>query len=500
MIVIPAQILRNPYRLPPGAVLQRRRRRAVSPPIKKVAVETRQAMHQVAAVVSNYLYAASVRGAYATSLQRGMTMQTVKRPVAIIGAGPVGLSAALHLQKRGIQPIVLERGPSVGHAVRQWGHVKLFSPWRYNIDPHAVSILKNYGWSDPDLDQNPTGHELVDHYLEPLASLPEMRNIVHLDSRVVHVGRLDVDKVKTEGRESKPFQLTVSSGLGAEYSVIASSVLDVSGTWFQPNPLFSGGVFTQDELMLASKLHYGIPDVLGFDRKRYIGKRVLVVGSGHSALNTLQNLVLLQKENLGTRIVWALRRPSSSSVFGGGDEDALPERGRLGSVVKEAVEKGDIDLIAPFHARHLKEGQEGDLIISGLMGNATKVMLVDEVVVATGFRPDLEMLREVRLGIDSWLECPVSLAPLIDPNIHSCGTVRPHGARELAHPEPGFYSLGMKSYGRAPTFLLATGYEQARSVAAAIAGDWEAADRVDLSLPATGVCSSNNRSASVSCC
>ena len=80
------------------------------------------------------------------------------------------------------------------------------------------------------------------------------------------------------------------------------------------------------------------------------------------------------------------------------------------------------------------------------------------------------------------------LAPLIDPNLHSCGTVRPHGEAELRQPEKDFYIVGMKSYGRAPTFLLATGYEQARSVVAALAGDWQAARDVRLNLPETGVC------------
>jgi hypothetical protein len=112
----------------------------------------------------------------------------------------------------------------------------------------------------------------------------------------------------------------------------------------------------------------------------------------------------------------------------------------------------------------------------------------DHVVVLTGFRPDLSFLTEMRLALDSVLQAPVALAPEIDPNVHSCGTVMPHGARELAHPEQGLYLVGMKSYGRAPTFLAMTGYEQVRSVAAELAGDHEAASRVELVLPDTGVC------------
>ncbi|GGZ01928.1 hypothetical protein GCM10010365_21220 [Streptomyces poonensis] len=113
---------------------------------------------------------------------------------------------------------------------------------------------------------------------------------------------------------------------------------------------------------------------------------------------------------------------------------------------------------------------------------------VDEVIVLTGFRPDLSFLSDIRLGLDERLQAPVELAPLIDPNVHSCGTVYPHGHHELAHPEQGIYLAGMKSYGRAPTFLAMTGYEQVRSVVAALAGDLDSADRVELVLPETGVC------------
>jgi hypothetical protein len=124
----------------------------------------------------------------------------------------------------------------------------------------------------------------------------------------------------------------------------------------------------------------------------------------------------------------------------------------------------------------------------------------DELIVATGFRPDLDFVRELRIQLDPALECPVALAPLIDPNEHSCGTVRPHGARELAQHEPGFYFAGMKSYGRAPTFLMITGYEQVRSIAADIAGDREAAARVELVLPETGVCNRSVGPAAGDCC
>lgn len=410
-------------------------------------------------------------------------------PIAIIGAGPVGLAAAAHLLQRGLTPLLLERGPAVGHAIRQWGHVRMFSPWQYNVDNAAAALLERAGWQRPEADDMPTGAELVERYLEPLAALPELKHNIRFNSRVVAVGRRDFDKVKTRGRNETPFELTIEDATGATDLVEAAAVIDASGTWFNPNPMASGGIPAQGEQAHARHIHYGIPDVLGNARQRYAGKRVLVIGSGHSALNALLDLDKLRWEAPATQVVWALRRENLASAFGGGSNDALPERGALGSRAQEAVNDGRIEVITPFRTRRLETSASGALAITSLRNGALETLEVDEVIVATGFRPDLDMLREVRLGLDSWLESPLQLAPLIDPNEHSCGTVRPHGARELAHPEQDFYIAGMKSYGRAPTFLLATGHEQVRSIAAALVGDWEAAERVELELPETGVCS-----------
>ena len=183
-----------------------------------------------------------------------------------------------------------------------------------------------------------------------------------------------------------------------------------------------------------------------------------------------------------------MRRDNLDTVWGGGASDALEARGELGQRARRAVEAGRIRIVTPYRIRAISPAGEG-LRVSGAIRDEVVDVEVDELIACTGFRPDLEMLSEVRLGLDPWLECASTLGPLIDPNEHSCGTVRPHGARELAHPEKDFYIVGMKSYGRAPTFLLATGYEQVRSVVAMLAGDVEAAERVELELPETGVCS-----------
>ena len=160
------------------------------------------------------------------------------------------------------------------------------------------------------------------------------------------------------------------------------------------------------------------------------------------------------------------------------------------------VDAGSLDLVSDFRATRIDPSPDG-VVVSG---DQAALPPVDEIIVATGFRPDLSLLSELRIALDPIVESPVALAPLIDPNLHSCGSVPPHGAEELRHPEADVYVVGMKSYGRAPTFLMLTGYEQVRSVAAAIAGDWVAARDVRLVLPETGVCSTNLFDAPASSC
>ena len=406
-------------------------------------------------------------------------------PVAVIGGGPVGLAAAAHLLARGEEPLVFEAGAQVGANIRQWGHVRLFSPWSYVVDKASAALLEEIGWEQPDANDYPTGRDIVERYLEPLAATPELAARIRLGSRVVAVARLDRDKMKTEGREGNPFLVRVRKADGSEEEVLARAVIDASGTWHQPNPMGASGVPAMGESAAAARIVYGIPDVAGADRARYAGRRTAVVGSGHSAFNALLELVALARQVPGTTVLWVVRRPSLDKVFGGGSKDALSARGELGIRLRQLVESGEIQVAAGFRLRAVRA--EGESLV--LVGEETSLPPVDEVVAATGFRPDLSLLSEVRLALDPVTESPVALAPLIDPNVHSCGTVRPHGAEELKQPEEGLFIVGMKSYGRAPTFLLLTGYEQVRSVAAALAGDWESAREVQLTLPKTGVCS-----------
>jgi thioredoxin reductase len=416
-------------------------------------------------------------------------------PVAVIGAGPVGLAAAAHLRKYGQPFLVLEAGAEPGAAIRQWGHVRTFSPWRFMVDAAARELLESAGWQAPDVDAIPTGDELVDGFVAPLAQHPAIAPHVRFNARVVSVGRKDFDKVRTKGREQQPFEIRLDNGEAIE----ARAVIDASGTWYAPNPAGSGGVPVPGEREHADRIAYGIPDVLGRDRSAYAGNRILVVGSGHSAFNVILDLLMLAEQAPGTGVVWVMRKENLDTVWGGGASDALAARGELGQRAKRAVEAGRLRVITPFRIRTIIKTATG-LDVRGVMREAARQIEVDRIIVCAGFRPDLEMHKEVRLSIDPWLESTTALGPLIDPNEHSCGTVRPHGARELAHAEKDFYIVGMKSYGRAPTFLLATGYEQARSVVAMLSGDVAAAERVELVLPETGVCNTTLSATGAGCC
>ena len=403
-------------------------------------------------------------------------------PVAVIGAGPVGLAAAAHLIDRGLEPLIFDAGDAPGASVRAWGHVRVFSPWAFNVDPVAASLLEASGWRPPATDGYPTGDEIVERYLEPLAALSPIAQRLHLGARVVAVGKRGVDKLKDDGRDVAPFELVVEED-GVERRYLARAVIDASGTWTKPNPLGSGGLPATGERAHADRVAYGIPDVLGTDRPRYVGKRVLVVGSGHSAFNAILDLVALRGSEPATDIVWAIRGVAPGRKYGGGGADQLPARGALGDAVRGLVDDGSIELVGGFHTREIGEA-DGRLVLS----DGEREIVADEVIAATGFRPDLSLLGELRLDIDDRVEATRALGPLIDPNLHSCGTVPPHGVDELSHPDPDVYLVGMKSYGRAPTFLLRTGYEQVRSVVAALAGDRQAAREVEFVLPETGVC------------
>ncbi|KYK16550.1 MULTISPECIES: NAD(P)-binding domain-containing protein [Streptomyces] len=411
-------------------------------------------------------------------------MEKQNPPVVVVGAGPVGLAAAAHLVERGIEPLVLEAGPSAATAVRDWAHVRLFSPWAEVTDPAAEKLLAPTGWTRPDGTTYPTGRDWAERYLQPLADA--LGDKVRYGATVTGVARAGRDRIVDSGRADQPFTVHLETADGGEERITARAVIDASGTWSAPGPMGADGLPALGERKAADHITHRVPDLTDpAVRARYAGKRTAIVGSGASAFTALALLADLAREEADTHAVWILRRGIGDATYGGGEADQLPARGALGLRAKAAVEAGYASAVTGFRTEAVE--RDGDRLVL-VAEDGRRSEPVDEVIALTGFRPDLTFLSELRLGLDERLQAPTALAPLIDPNVHSCGTVYPHGVKELSHPEQDVYLVGMKSYGRAPTFLALTGYEQVRSIAAALAGDHEAAERVELTLPETGVC------------
>ena len=389
--------------------------------------------------------------------------------------------------ERGLSVIILEQGDEVGHAIREWRHVKMFSPWEFNVDAACERLLSRIGWERPDPEALPTGGQLVEQYVAPLGNDTVLKDHIKLRSKVTAISRVGFDKLKTAGREEVPFEIRYTHA-HEEHVLFADAVIDVSGTWYTPNPAGANGLPAIGERDAQAHISYVMPNVLGEKRARFANKRVAVLGGGHSAVGTILDLVALREAESDTDIVWLVRGADTQRSFGGGDNDQIAARGALGTKFRHLVEGGKIRMETGFGVTHILPEPDGLRVATG-PGRDDRHVIVDELVVATGFRPDYSFTSELRLELDPTTECAPILAPLIDPNIHSCWTVRPHGARELSHPEVGFYIAGMKSYGRAPTFLMITGYEQVRSIVADIVGDKEGAAKVELVLPETGVCS-----------
>ena len=399
-------------------------------------------------------------------------------PVVVIGAGPQGLAAAAHLVEREEDVVVVERGRGPAAAVSEWGHVRLFSSWPELTDAAARRVLEPTGWTAPAAGY-PTGAEWVSGYLAPLAKVLGER--IRYTTTVTGVARQGRDKVVDGGRRSQPFVVHTVDADGRESRLLARAVIDASGTWGLPNPAGADGFPALGEAAAAGEISYRIPA----DVSELAGSHVVVVGAGHSATHAVLRLSELARRAPGTRVTWMLRRGSAANVFGGGAGDELPERAALGSRARKVIDDGVVDLVTGFRVAEFRQEADGLTVIAE---DGRVVRGVGRMFALTGFRPDLQMLRELRTDLDPTLEAVAGIASEIDPNIHSCGSVGATGARELVQPERGFFIVGAKSYGRAPTFLALTGFEQVRSVAAHLAGDHEAADRRELRLPDTGVC------------
>lgn len=400
-------------------------------------------------------------------------------PVAIIGGGPVGLAAAAHLVKQGQSFLLFESGPQVGTSFLDYAHVRLFSPWEFNIDPASKELLLESGWKEPVAKRLPYAGDIYSQYLKPLSELSQMSPFIHVNSEVLAVSRENIDKRHAEGRNETPFVLHVKSQNKVEI-FHARAVIDSSGTWQQQNPINSSGIYLPSEKEASHQIFYGIPDVLKKHKDRYMGKKTVVVGSGHSAINTLINLGKIKQEEPSTSIVWVLRKQQVSEVFGSA-KDKILARFQLSESIQRLVNEGQIDVYTPFKITGIHQTSESSLEIEGLMdNNRTVISSVDEIISNTGSRPNFDFLREIRYDSDPTIECSPKLTEIIYPKK---GIVPAHGEEYLRQPEENFYIIGAKSFGRASTFFLTTGYEQARSVVSSLIGDEVAAKEIHITLP-----------------
>lgn len=418
-----------------------------------------------------------------------MSCNVENLPIAVIGAGPIGLSAAANLLDAGLTPIVFESGDSAGCHIANWAHVRMFSPWAYNMDPTAISLLKETGWTEPALTDFPTGRELLDRYVLPLASHEKIAPHLHFNTRVDNISRQYHDVLRNDGREGAPFVVRASNADG-ERDVLVRAIIDASGTYQTPNWLGAHGIPAIGELAASSSISYGVPNILGARREQFAGKTVLVIGGGHSAYNALQDLVKLSEQAQDTRILWGIRQATVDNIVRSPKNDELQERRRLEVHIQTLLEEGKIEVFTHIAIEKIQR-DNGKLVVHS---HSQALPPVDEIIAATGFRPNLALLSELRIAIDPATQSPVNLGPLIDPNLHTCGSVPEHGAAELSHPELGLYVVGIKSYGRAPTFLLKTGYKQVKSVTSLIA------DPGDIKSPAVTSSLSCDARAPSACC
>ncbi|MFF1877858.1 NAD(P)-binding domain-containing protein [Leifsonia sp. NPDC058230] len=325
-------------------------------------------------------------------------------PVAIIGAGPIGLAAAANLVERGIDFVIFETGEGIAGSVDQWAHIRFFSPWRHAIDPASRRLLEASGWTAPDEKALPTGGELIEKYLRPLSLLPSIAPRTRTGATVVAVSREGMDRTRTPNRGETPFVLRVADASGSVEEVAARAVIDASGTYLSPNSLASSGLEPLGLADVADRVTHALPDVLGRERAQFAGKHATVVGAGHSAANTLLNLAALALEEPGTRITWLIRTAGAPRVSSSADDDLIA-RAALGSRVERLVTAGRIEQLDRFEIARLAP-IEGGVRLIGHRGGELVEHDTDLVVNATGFRPNLDMLREIRLELDEIVEAP----------------------------------------------------------------------------------------------
>jgi thioredoxin reductase len=378
------------------------------------------------------------------------------RRLVVIGAGPIGLAAALGGLSRNWNVTVLEKD-AVGASIRHWGATRFFSPLAMNLSPGMAEIL---GGNLPPDDALLTGPEFVESVLTPLAGSDALAGRIQTGHRVVAIGRSGLTRCDFAGhpiRSERPFRLLVETPQGEEVFE-AEAVIDASGVYGLPTAL-GIGVPAPGERALSGRLirtlgaFHQRSDTLG-------GRKILLVGHGHSAANAILELVRLAETVPETRIVWATRslnrRPCVEVA-----SDPLPERQRIVLAANQLAMQPPSWLRMERCATVQSIRQESGLLRVTLGGG--RVVLVDEIVGLTGYRPDLSLLSELTVEIDPATEGSARLTRALS-NVTDCLSVPAVAPADLDSGEPGFHLAGAKSYGRARTFLLKNGYSQTETI------------------------------------
>jgi thioredoxin reductase len=394
--------------------------------------------------------------------------------IAILGAGPIGLEAALAAAEADLDFTVYEAaGEPAGH-LADWGHVRMFTPWSLSVSPRQRRRLSAIGLEPPADGAFPTGGELRQRVLLPLAQAPEIAPRLRLGARVREVGRqglLKHEEIATAARAGHPFRLLVEEG-GEERIETAEVVLDCTGTWSSPNSLGDGGIPAPGEERLAratsgsAKLVRRIPD-LARERQEWAGRTVLLVGAGHSAQTAARDFAALAPTAPGTRVLWALR--AERPTFGAVAQDPLPERARLAADAA-ALAGGASPAVWAYRGVAVERLAEQDgkvkVTLRKVVGEPQEVV-VDRVLSLTGAVGDHRLYRQLQVH-----ECYATCGPMkLSAALFAAGGVggdclrqTTHGVEALKSPEPRFFLLGAKSYGRNTSFLLRVGWEQVAEV------------------------------------
>lgn len=397
------------------------------------------------------------------------------RHLVIIGAGPIGLEAAVRALDAGHRVTLIERD-RVAANVRRWGHVRFFSPWSMNVSDRGREICAAAGHAALDLEAFPTGFEFADAYLEPLAAHVRTHGALVEGVSVTSIGRREQLKghnVGSDDRARTGFHLHLQDASGAERYLDADVVLDCSGTYGNPNYLGPGGVPALGERALRDRICWVIPDILGDDHDDFAGRTTMVVGAGYSAITTLNLLLELGNQAVGTHIVWVTR--AGDAPYERVTDDPLPERDRLAALGNRlATEDDNVDYFGDAWIESLHATNDGRIRVRLREdGDPTVEVVVDNVVANVGYRPDTDLYRELQVHQCYASDGPMKLAAKLLAESGAGGDCLQQtsgGVEVLFNPEPDFYILGSKSYGRNSAFLLRIGLEQIDAVLEHIGG------------------------------